>query len=310
MEFLSWCKDHSSILACLARSASSQQVILNSSISWQYLVWCSRKSQFLLSNSPCKLILSLFEIDLIKSNIPILFSHRLTSTSASASYSLSKPVFLLSGPIHISVQRCCGGFCLSPDVCTTFRSRSLFSFERDSKRLVKTVSRSMSAQVSLMRVRPTTQSRPVNTFVRLVLNTPSFDKVGTLLAALRSGVRRVVLLRETHVSGRKVDRRVLAINVDAELGIATCLMVKSSCGQKIKKYVSFQIPFDAWRRWMTGKMQLKDEKVRCKNSKCHLLVKNCWESMVNQLISSGLFSQVSRHCRFFRKSRMICDSGT
>ena len=37
----------------------------------------------------------------------------------------------------------------------------------------------------------------------------------------RSGDRRVVLLRETRVSGRKVDRRVLAINVDAELGLIT-----------------------------------------------------------------------------------------
>ena len=76
--------------------------------------------------------------------------------------------------------------------------------------------------------------------MRLVPNAPSFDKVGTLLAAecrllldapacrgifkvLGSGGRRVVLLREPHVSGRKVDRRVLAINVDAELWLITCV---------------------------------------------------------------------------------------
>ena len=33
----------------------------------------------------------------------------------------------------------------------------------------------------------------------------------------------VIVLRETHVSGRKVDRRVLAIDIDAELGLATCV---------------------------------------------------------------------------------------
>ena len=40
---------------------------------------------------------------------------------------------------------------------------------------------------------------------------------------LRSGDRHVLLLRETHVSGRKVDRRVLAVNDDAELGLITCV---------------------------------------------------------------------------------------
>ena len=56
--FLSWCIHNSSILACLARSASSQQVLLNSSIYWQSFAWCSRKSLLLISNSPYKLILS------------------------------------------------------------------------------------------------------------------------------------------------------------------------------------------------------------------------------------------------------------
>ena len=73
----------------------------------------------------------------------------------------------------------------------------------------------MSAQVFLMQVRPATESRSANTFVKLVPNAPSFDKGGTLLAAecwllleaakcrgklrvLRSGDRRVVLLRETY----------------------------------------------------------------------------------------------------------------
>ena len=94
----------------------------------------------------------------------------------------------------------------------------------------------MSAQVSLMPLRPTTESRSANTVVRLVPDVPRFDKVGALLAAecwllleapecrsnLRpseAGHRRGVLLRETHFS----DRRVLAINVDAELGLISCV---------------------------------------------------------------------------------------
>ena len=55
------CKDNSSFLACLARSVSSQQILLNSSISCQSLAWSSWKSPlFLHSNSPHKLILSLW----------------------------------------------------------------------------------------------------------------------------------------------------------------------------------------------------------------------------------------------------------
>ena len=58
--FLYWCTDNSCILACLARSVSSQQILLNSSISWQSLAWSSWKSLFLNSDSPYKLILSLW----------------------------------------------------------------------------------------------------------------------------------------------------------------------------------------------------------------------------------------------------------
>ena len=40
---------------------------------------------------------------------------------------------------------------------------------------------------------------------------------------LGSGDRRVALSLETHVSGWKVDRRVLATDIDAELGLMTCV---------------------------------------------------------------------------------------
>ena len=35
--------------------------------------------------------------------------------------------------------------------------------------------------------------------------------------------RPLVLLLETHVFGRKVDRRVLATDIDAKLGLMTCV---------------------------------------------------------------------------------------
>ena len=52
------------------------------------------------------------------------------------------------------------------------------------------------------------------------------------------------------------------------------------------------------------------EKVKWKNSKCPLLMGNCWKSMDKQLNPSGIFSLDLLHCRFFRKSRMTCKNGT
>ena len=87
-----------------------------------------------------------------------------------------------------------------------------------------------------------------------------------------------------------------------------CLMIKCFSGQK-QKYVSTQTPYFVWGRCGLKEMQLQDGKVKCKNSKCPFLVENCWESMEKQLNSTGIFSQDSRHCRFFRKSQMICKNG-
>ena len=88
-----------------------------------------------------------------------------------------------------------------------------------------------------------------------------------------------------------------------------CLMIEWSSGQK-RKCVSTHIPFYAWESWMAAKMQLQDGKVKWENSPCPFLTKNCWESMENQLNSSGILSQDFRHYRFFRKSRMICENVT
>ena len=87
-----------------------------------------------------------------------------TSTSASASYDLCWANFLLAWPNQLSVQVFYGYFGLSFNVGTTFWSRSLFSFDTYSKRLETTVSRSMSAQVSLLHVRLATEFviRPVS----------------------------------------------------------------------------------------------------------------------------------------------------
>ena len=67
-------------------------------------------------------------------------------------------------------------------------------------------------------------------------------------------------------------------------------------------------PMLGWRCRFTKK-QFQDGKVIWKNSKCPLLVENYSELMEKQLNSSGISSQVVRHCRFFKKSRMICRKG-
>ena len=56
------------------------------------------------------------------------------------------------------------------------------------------------------------------------------------IKVLGSGDRRVVLLLDTHVSGWKVDRRVLATDIDAELGLITC--VWDRIGQMTRRQVS------------------------------------------------------------------------
>ena len=51
----------------------------------------------------------------------------------------AEPVLLLGRPIQLSVQVFCGDFACLSQCCTTFWSRSLFSFDTDSKRLETTV---------------------------------------------------------------------------------------------------------------------------------------------------------------------------
>ena len=57
---------------------------------------------------------------------------------------------------------------------------------------------------------------------------------------LRSGDRRVVLQRETDVSGRKVYRR---IDIDAELGLITCVWIGPAEGQTVHPRAKLQKGF-------------------------------------------------------------------
>ena len=146
------------------------------------------------------------------SNIRIFFSQFSISTSASASYNLCWASFSPLTANSALRSRILWRICQPLKKSTTFRSRSLFSLHTQPTRLAT------SAQVSLMQVRPTTESRSANT-LRLVPNAPSFQRSGNpaccrMLAAswssrmsrqieaISSGDRRAVLLRETHVSGR------------------------------------------------------------------------------------------------------------
>ena len=73
---------------------------------------------------------------------------------------------------------------------------------------------------------------------------------------LGGGDRRVVLLLETHFSGWKVDRRVLATNIDAELGLITCVwsrigqMARRSTPERIRARI--QSDSSQWRRRLWG----------------------------------------------------------
>ena len=84
-----------------------------------------------------------------------------------------------------------------------------------------------------------------------------------------------------------------------------CLMIKWSSGQK-QKYVFTQTPFCAWGSCQTIQKQIEDGKAKWQTFDRPLLTDNYWESMENQSSSSGILSQDLRHCRFCRKSRMIC----
>ena len=76
-------------------------------------------------------------------------------------------------------------------------------------------------------------------------------------------------------------------------------MIKWSSGQK-QKYMFTQTLFYVWRCCQILQKQTEDGKAKWQTFKYPLLTKNCWESMENQLSSSGIFSQDLHHCRFFQ----------
>ena len=85
------------------------------------------------------------------------------------------------------------------------------------------------------------------------------------------------------------------------------------------------LPLGNW--WTNSKVRVYSDSVLClekmndgkdaitkwegqmEEFKMSFVIKNCWGSMENQLNSSGIISQDLRHCRFFRRSRMIRSSG-
>ena len=119
-----------------------------------------------------------------KSNIKISVPNVSPPRLPQLCITFAEPIFLLGRQNQLSVQGFCGDFvCLS-----MFAQRfghDLFSpFGTDSKRLETTVSRSMSAQVSLMPVRLATEPYSAISLLELVPNEPCLNKVGTVLAAM------------------------------------------------------------------------------------------------------------------------------
>ena len=55
---------------------------------------------------------------------------------------------------------------------------------------------------------------------------------------------------------------------------------------------------------------MKDGKVKLQMFNYPIRDNKCWESMENELSSSGIFLRTYLlHCRFFQRSRKICEDG-
>ena len=144
---------------------------------------------------------------------------------------LSELTFLLERLFQLSVSENSWRF-WSFSVCTTFTSRSLFSFNTDSATLA-TVSWSV-ATFLVLENELATESQSATSF--LVLEEPNFNKVGTVLATEcrlllapecrgRSKSSKAAIV--TSFSGLKLpllDGRLIGVcYVDAELGLLTCV---------------------------------------------------------------------------------------
>ena len=169
---LPWCIDNSSILACLARACFFNFLAF-------FCLIFSEESiphfQFSTQASCC-----LFEPDqpIDSPVVAVIVGTRTPNWS----HTRATSEFLFS-QCSTSTSASHGQFACLLMHAQRFGLNLSKPFDLDPRRLETTVSRSMSAQVSLMPVRPTTESQSANTFVRLVPNAPSFDNVGSLLAA-------------------------------------------------------------------------------------------------------------------------------
>ena len=67
--------------------------------------------------------------------------------------------------------------------------------------------------------------------------------------------------------------------------------IKSSSGRK-QRYVSTQIQFYVWERYMIIQKRMRHEKVNFKTSNKTMCTENYLESMENQLISSGICPRI------------------
>ena len=88
-----------------------------------------------------------------------------------------------------------------------------------------------------------------------------------------------------------------------------CLTIKWSSGQK-QKYVSTQIPFYAWVRWMKAKMQFLDEKVKLMNSKCPFLTRIAGNRLRCNWIRVEYFSMIFSSLQILQEIQNVCENGT
>ena len=151
--FFCCCMDNSSTLACLAESFSSQQILLNSSISWQSFAWSFWKSLFLTSISPYNLILSLWAWS----------AHRFAWCSwnrwDSNSWLISRKAmseFLFDSisrfNLSLSLKQFLLSFSRSRTAKSTFRSRNFWRFSLSFNECTTSVSRSLSLSTEMQSV--------------------------------------------------------------------------------------------------------------------------------------------------------------
>ena len=126
---------------------------------------------------------------------------------------------------------------------------------------------------------------------------------------MSSAMKAAIHLGPNYTKNLEVYKNTNFEEIQSLFGITQKLISDHSEDILNVKRIESTTLFNAWGSCQILQKQTEDGKAKWQISNCPLLPKNSWESMENQLSSSGIFSQDLRHCRFFRGSRMMCTNG-